>query len=103
MHFATVLSQVFIGATLVQYATGQHTFQTSLQVPEISASAFSAYNEGLFTPLGDLSSLSSTTFTRLAHPVFPRHSVRVKQSHFCDEQVRSAQIILKCLVASVGN
>ena len=50
--------------------------------------AFSPYDEGLFTPLGDLSVLSSTEFTALAHPAFPRHNVRIKQSHFCDGSVR---------------
>ncbi len=88
MHFATVLAQVLSGASLALHAVGQHAFQTPLQMSGGDASAFSTYDEGLFTPLGDLSSLSSTTFTRLAHPAFPRHSVRVKQSQFCDEQVR---------------
>ena len=50
--------------------------------------AFSAYDDGLFTPLGDLSVLSSTEFTTLSHPAFSRHKVRVKQSHFCDGSVR---------------
>ena len=52
--------------------------------------AFSAYDDGLFTPLGDLSALSSSEFTTLSHPAFSRHKVRVKQSHFCDESVRCA-------------
>ncbi|KAI0354044.1 hypothetical protein OH77DRAFT_1521979 [Trametes cingulata] len=51
--------------------------------------AFNAYDAGLFTPLGDLSALSPTQFTRLAHPAFPHHSVRVKESRFCDEEVRA--------------
>ncbi|OSC96476.1 serine carboxypeptidase [Trametes coccinea BRFM310] len=55
----------------------------------ISESAFSPYNEGLFTPMGDLSSLSSNAFARLHHPAFPKHSVRVKKSNFCDGEVQA--------------
>lgn len=89
MRLTTVLAQVLAGVSLALHAAGQHTYQTPLRVPGGGAAAYSVYDEGLFTPLGDLSFLSSTTFTRLDHPAFPRHSVRVKQSHFCDEQVRS--------------
>lgn len=103
MRFATVVAQVLAEASLALRATGQHTFQAPLQVPGGGAIAYGAYDEGLFTPLGDLSSLSSTTFTRLDHPAFPRHTVRVKQSHFCDEQVRSVQIIsCKCRDSECG-
>ncbi|KAI0367259.1 serine carboxypeptidase [Pilatotrama ljubarskyi] len=51
--------------------------------------AFSRYDEGMFTPLGDLSALSSTDFTRLEHPAFPRYAVRVKQSTFCDGKAQA--------------
>ena len=51
-------------------------------------SAFSGYDSGLFTPMEDLGALSSTQFTTLGHPAFPRHNVRIKQSLFCDETVR---------------
>ncbi|KAI0354049.1 serine carboxypeptidase [Trametes cingulata] len=51
--------------------------------------AFSNYDNGMFTPLGDLSALSSTEFTRLLHPAFPRHAVRVKQSTFCDGKAQA--------------
>lgn len=50
---------------------------------------YTDYDTGLFTPLEDLGALSASEYTtRLVHPAFPRHSVRVKQSHFCDETVR---------------
>ena len=62
----------------------------AVQQPFGGQSAFSAYDDGLFTPFGDLSALSSTEFTTLSHPAFSRHKVRVKQSHFCDESVRCA-------------
>ncbi|KAI0354042.1 serine carboxypeptidase [Trametes cingulata] len=58
----------------------------SLQSP-VDPSA--AYDAGLFTPLNDLDALSASEFTVLEHPAFPRHSVRVKQSRFCDESVRA--------------
>ncbi|KAJ3571869.1 hypothetical protein NP233_g3480 [Leucocoprinus birnbaumii] len=48
------------------------------------------YNAGLFTPLEDLSLVSSHTYTTLSHPAFPRHSVRIKKTHeFCDPTVNS--------------
>ncbi|CAA7269007.1 unnamed protein product [Cyclocybe aegerita] len=34
-----------------------------------------------------LSSIGSDAFTTLSHPRFPNHSVRVKQTHFCDPTV----------------
>ncbi|EMD33575.1 hypothetical protein CERSUDRAFT_159731 [Gelatoporia subvermispora B] len=40
-----------------------------------------------FTALGDLSAVSSTGFTVLEHPLFPRYSVRIKKSKFCDGTV----------------
>ena len=46
------------------------------------------YDAGLFTPLQDLSALSLTEYTTLRHPQFPAHSVRVKQSRFCDSGVQ---------------
>ncbi|KAM5543859.1 hypothetical protein V8D89_002476 [Ganoderma adspersum] len=61
----------------------------AVQQPFGGQNAFSAYDDGLFTPLGDLSALSSTEFTTLSHPAFSRHKVRVKQSHFCDGSVRA--------------
>jgi len=42
---------------------------------------------GLFTPLEDLSYLSSSEFTTLSHPAFPNHRVRIKKSDFCDGTV----------------
>ncbi|TFK38772.1 serine carboxypeptidase [Crucibulum laeve] len=48
-----------------------------------------AYDHGLFSPMEDLSALSETSFTTLAHPFFPHYSVRVKKSPVCDETVKS--------------
>ena len=50
--------------------------------------AFSHYDEGLFTPFGELDALSSSEYTQLEHPAFARHSVRIKRSDFCDGTVK---------------
>ncbi|KJA20880.1 hypothetical protein HYPSUDRAFT_68198 [Hypholoma sublateritium FD-334 SS-4] len=49
------------------------------------------YGDDLFTPVEDLRSvLSVDEFTTLAHPAFPRYSVRMKKStDFCDTTVRT--------------
>jgi hypothetical protein len=41
-----------------------------------------------FEPVGDLSAVRSDKWTTLRHHVFPRYSVRIKQSHFCDTTVK---------------
>lgn len=41
-----------------------------------------------YKPLGDLNLVPSETFVALGHPAFPKYSVRVKQSDFCDGTVR---------------
>ncbi|KAK0205914.1 serine carboxypeptidase [Desarmillaria ectypa] len=46
-----------------------------------------AYDAGLFTPLEDLSLLSYSEFTTLSHPAFPKYSVRIKKTDFCDGTV----------------
>ncbi|OJT03161.1 Carboxypeptidase Y -like protein [Trametes pubescens] len=84
------LFTLLVGAfSLPQGTCGE---RRALQVPlkqGLEQDAFSVYDDGLFTPLGDLSALSSSQFTRLSHPAFPRHSVRAKQSQFCDGKVRA--------------
>ena len=47
-----------------------------------------AYDQGLFSPVEDLSILSETEFTTLSHPAFPRYGVRMKKSSFCDPTVQ---------------
>ena len=49
---------------------------------------FAPYDAGLFTPVEDLGVLSTTEFTTLAHPAFPKYNVRIKKSDFCDGTVR---------------
>ncbi|OSX56451.1 hypothetical protein POSPLADRAFT_1160107 [Postia placenta MAD-698-R-SB12] len=49
--------------------------------------AFTDYDAGLFTPLEDLTYVLSGEFTSLNHPTFPKYSVRIKKSDFCDGTV----------------
>ena len=49
---------------------------------------FEVYDAGLFVPVGDPHSLSTSAYVTLRHPLFPGHSVRIKQSHVCDEVVQ---------------
>lgn len=49
--------------------------------------AVEPYDAGLFSPMEDLS-LLSTEFTTLEHPFFPNYNVRIKKSDFCDGTVR---------------
>ncbi|TCD70779.1 hypothetical protein EIP91_001810 [Steccherinum ochraceum] len=48
---------------------------------------FDQYDAGLFSPVENLQLLSAEQFTTLWHPTFPKHSVRVKKSRFCDGAV----------------
>ena len=57
------------------------------QVPQVVGN-FEVYNAGLFAPVGDLHSLSTSAYVTLRHPLFPGHSVRIKQSQVCDEVVQ---------------
>ena len=45
-------------------------------------------DDGLLTPFGDLSLLSTSQYTTLGHPLFPDYNVRIKKSDFCDRSVR---------------
>lgn len=47
-----------------------------------------SYDAGLFAPLEGLGLLSTSGFTTLGHPVFPKYNVRIKKSDFCDGTVR---------------
>ncbi|KAI0635405.1 serine carboxypeptidase [Trametes polyzona] len=101
MHLHTAVTVLGTLLALIAYAGAQHDLasvepgsQAALQLPgdpRAGVPTFNSYDSGfaLLTPLGDLDALSETTFTRLGHPAFPKHSVRVKRSRFCDEQVRA--------------
>jgi len=48
-----------------------------------------SYDDGMFSPVEDLSVLSTEQFTTLGHPLFPNYDVRIKKSDFCDGTVRA--------------
>ncbi|KAH9896619.1 serine carboxypeptidase [Cubamyces lactineus] len=72
------------GVIPLVYSVPQERLQT-----DFLQSTFSSYDEGLFTPMGDLSALSSSQYTRLSHPAFPRHSVRVKKTQICEGEAKA--------------
>jgi len=42
-----------------------------------------------FEPVGELGAVESVQWTTLRHPVFPKYSARIKQTHFCDSTVKA--------------
>lgn len=60
-----------------------------------NSSTADPYDKGLFTPIETLSKLSESHFTTLEHPAFPKHSVRIKQTKFCDGTVRSGPYLAR--------
>ncbi|KAI0051789.1 alpha/beta-hydrolase [Auriscalpium vulgare] len=65
--------------------------ETKVQLPfSIDAEATQGHDafKGLAVP-GSLRNLSTDAFTTLRHPLFPSHSVRIKQSDFCDTTVKA--------------
>ncbi|KAH9915468.1 serine carboxypeptidase [Epithele typhae] len=68
-------------------------FTTAALIQPVAAEGYdtplSSYDEGLFTPLEDLGALSSSQFTTLRHPAMPYHSIRIKESRFCDTGVKT--------------
>ncbi|KAI0933476.1 hypothetical protein AcV5_005612 [Taiwanofungus camphoratus] len=84
---------------LVARAASQHPFfQSSLAEKLLPQKTYKApnfrtgletYDAELFTPLEDLSLLSTSEYTALRHPAFPNYNVRIKKSDFCDGTVGS--------------
>lgn len=61
----------------------------TLTIEPTRTGTYESYSDGLFTPAEDLSALSTNEFTTLAHPAFPRYSIRMKKStDFCDTTVK---------------
>lgn len=54
----------------------------------VGGDRFASYDAGLFSPTEDLGLLSTSDFTTLGHPAFPKYNVRIKKSDFCDGSVR---------------
>ncbi|KAJ7818241.1 serine carboxypeptidase [Mycena olivaceomarginata] len=79
--------QTILQVTLVAAAFQQPLLHSSESVGY--RNGWDQYDEGLFTPLGNLDLLSENQFTVLRHPVFPSHGVRIKKSSFCDDTVQA--------------
>ena len=60
----------------------------------VGTNAFASYDAGLFRPMEDMELLSTSAFTTLSHPFFPKYNVRIKKSDFCDGTVKSALLPL---------
>ncbi|CAK5270027.1 unnamed protein product [Mycena citricolor] len=75
MHFSSSFLLVALTGARAAFLGSQTAFPPAVE----------QYDEGLFTPMNSLSSLSSDGFTTLSsHPAFPAVSVRIKKSTFCD-------------------
>jgi hypothetical protein len=76
------------GAALALSLAAHGAFTTQQDAPGQSYFGNVNYADGLFTPVESLSSLSDNAFTTMGHPFFPRYSVRIKKSQFCDKTVK---------------
>ncbi|KZT24355.1 serine carboxypeptidase [Neolentinus lepideus HHB14362 ss-1] len=54
--------------------------------PDYTRLELASFEAASFKPVGNLNALTDT-FTLLGHPAFPKYSVRIKQSDFCDGTV----------------
>lgn len=63
--------------------------------PHAQSTYAAPYGNGLFTPVGDLSTLSMDSFTTIEHPLFPNYSVRIKKMNLCDNQT-SVHLSVSC-------
>ncbi|KAF9220866.1 serine carboxypeptidase [Gyrodon lividus] len=81
-----LLSLAIVGSASAQAILGLKQPATKSYAQSYAAS----YNDGLFTPVEQLSALSVNSFTTLSHPIFPNYNVRIKQSDsFCDGTVNA--------------
>lgn len=76
---ASLIGALSLGALAVSAA--QHPFRVDQSKGPLAAES---YDTGLFVPLDDLETLSTSQFTTLSHPAFPNYDVRIKKSDFCD-------------------
>ncbi|KAF9007860.1 Alpha/Beta hydrolase protein [Cyathus striatus] len=63
--------------------------QPSGRTTSLDQLPLSSYDDGLFTPLENPSTLSDVQFSVLQHPAFPKYQVRMKKTRFCDETVNT--------------
>jgi hypothetical protein len=83
-----LLSLAWLGLASAVFATQQLPFVPYSSLATSRASAYNAYDDGLFTPFEDLKYLSDDQFTTFEHAFHPGYGVRLKKSHFCDETVK---------------
>lgn len=96
MKFLSGLGPLLSLATL-SYAASSQSVLGSVQDHGRQVSAYTApYDDGLFTPIEHLSALSVESFTTLGHPYFPKHSMRIKKSQFCDGTVKLVANSVPC-------
>ncbi|KAF9240280.1 serine carboxypeptidase [Melanogaster broomeanus] len=85
----SLLSLAIVSSASTQAFLGSKQ-PTTVTKPFASSNPYAArYDDGLFTPVEHLSTLSVDAFTALSHPVFPNYSVRIKKSDFCDGTVNA--------------
>lgn len=89
---AGILFSTLLGywLTVPVYGDVQRAFAIDKPASASLPTQFDTYDAGLFSPLEDLNLLSTSDFTTLSHPAFPKYGVRIKKSHFCDGNVRYA-------------
>ncbi|EGO27192.1 hypothetical protein SERLADRAFT_413693 [Serpula lacrymans var. lacrymans S7.9] len=90
MHPLTFSLLALASLTVLARASVQKQFQLSEDLYESTRFDLSnlKYEHSQITPYLNLSSITSkSAFQTLSHPRFPRHSVRVKKSDFCDPTV----------------
>ncbi|KAF5376948.1 hypothetical protein D9615_007272 [Tricholomella constricta] len=73
---------------LPQLITSQGGLSHANNIPFVNKE-HDVYDDGLFSPLEDLSILSEAEFTHMSHPAFPHYGVRIKKTSFCDNSVKS--------------
>lgn len=80
----TMLVRNVLSAVLIGIGTSVIASQLPLN------SKFQNYDTGLLNQVDDIRALSTNGFTTLRHPMFPRHSVRIKQNgaESCDNSVK---------------
>src|SRR5438105_948552 len=82
------LRAVWACALLLCASALQEPFLVTNNTSSLPTASAENYDWGLFTPLESLSRVSEQDFTVLGHPFFPKYSVRIKKSKFCDTTVK---------------
>ena len=90
-------------ASVAIWVTGTHgTLQYGVKAP-LAESRMPKNAQVSTVGTVTLDALAGTQYAALYHPAFPRHQVRIKRSHFCDNTVRYESLLLrKCRYIIVG-